>query len=83
MLSVFRTGVILQVIWDLLLVSFSVVEQMYLIRAGREQIPPVVEMSRKVEVKRGATEQQMTTCQAGNTTLGVTLTLKNATEQRI
>jgi hypothetical protein len=79
MLSVFRTGVILQVIWNLLLVSFSVVEQMYLIRAGREQIPPVVEMSRNVEVKRGATEQQMTTYQGGNTTLGVTLTLTNAT----
>jgi len=42
---------------------------MSLTRAG-EQTPPVVEMSRNAEVKRGAPEQQMVTYQEGNSTQG-------------
>jgi hypothetical protein len=42
---------------------------MSLMRAGK-QIPPVVEMTRNAEVKRGAPEQQMVTYQEGNRTQG-------------
>jgi len=42
---------------------------MSLMRAG-EQIPPVVEMSRNAEVKRGAPEQKVFTYQERNSTQG-------------